>query len=143
MLHYEHVFGNVFEKRESKCCRVLMKYHRKNKDEKVITLRMAQQLKTKNIKQYQDNYFAISVELNFCQRQTHCIDDQHEVQSVTDTDNELTECQRPRKKLQSIGISPARLHAFMETLKSNISEAYNVQVGCFKIQSLILMIKMI
>ena len=48
-LHYEHVFGNVFEKRESKCCRVLMKYHRKNKGEQVITLRMAQQLKTKNI----------------------------------------------------------------------------------------------
>ena len=81
---------------------------------------------------YQDNYFAVSVKLNFCWRQTHCIDDQDKVQSVTDTDNEFTECQTPRKKLQSIGISPVSLHAFMKTLKSNISEAYKVQVHCLK-----------
>ena len=81
---------------------------------------------------YQDNYFAVSVKLNFCWRQTHCIDDQDKVQSVTDTDNEFTECQTPRKKLQSIGISPVSLHAFMKTLKSNISEAYKVQVDCLK-----------
>ena len=49
MLHYEKVFGNVFERRESKCCAVLMKYRRKVKGEQVITLQMAQQLKTKNI----------------------------------------------------------------------------------------------
>ena len=79
-----------------------------------------------------DNYFAISVKLHFCWRQTHCIDDQDKVQSVTDTDNEFTECQTPRKKLQSIGISPVSLHAFMKTLKSNISEAYKVQVDCLK-----------
>ena len=47
-------------------------------------------------------------------------------QSVTDTDNELTEGQTPRKKLQSIGISPVSLDAFMKTLKINISEAYKV-----------------
>ena len=81
---------------------------------------------------YQENYFAISLRLNFCQRQTHCIDDQDKFQSVTDTDNEFTECQTPRKKLQSIGISPVSLHAFMKTLKSNISEAYKVQVDCLK-----------
>ena len=56
-------------------------------------------------------------------RQTHCIDDQNKFQSVTDTDNEFIECQTPRKKLQSIFISPVSLHAFMKTLKSNISEA--------------------
>ena len=48
MLHYDQVFGNVFERRESKC-RVLTKHHRKVKGEQVITLQMAQQLKTKNI----------------------------------------------------------------------------------------------
>ena len=37
MLHYEQLFGNAFERRESKCCVVL------------ITLQMAQQLKNKNI----------------------------------------------------------------------------------------------
>ena len=49
MLHYEQVFGNVFERRESKCCAVLMKHRHKVKGEQVITLQMAQQLKTKNI----------------------------------------------------------------------------------------------
>ena len=49
MLHYEQVFGNVFERKGSKCCGVLMKYYRKVKIEQVITLQMAQQLKTKSI----------------------------------------------------------------------------------------------
>ena len=49
MLHYEQVFGNVFERRESKCCAVLIKHLRKVKGEQVITLQMAQQLKNKNI----------------------------------------------------------------------------------------------
>ena len=79
---------------------------------------------------YQDNYFVVSVKINFCQRQTKCIKDQDKFQPVKDTDNEVTECQTPRKKLQSIGISPVSLHAFMKNLKSNISEAQNVQVDC-------------
>ena len=49
MLHYEQVFGNVFERRESKCCGVLMKHRRKVKGKQMIALQMAQQLKTKNI----------------------------------------------------------------------------------------------
>ena len=42
------MFDNVFERRESKCCAVLTKY-RKVKGEQVITLLLAQELKTKNI----------------------------------------------------------------------------------------------
>ena len=72
---------------------------------------------------YQGNYFVVSVKLNFCKRQTDCIGDQDKVESVTDTDNEFTECQIPRKKLLSIGISPVSSHAFTKTFKSNISEA--------------------
>ena len=49
MLHYERVFGNVFERRQSKCCAVLIKHCRKVKGEQVITRQMAQELKTKNI----------------------------------------------------------------------------------------------
>ena len=49
MRHYEQVFGNVFDNRESKCCRVLMKHCRKVKGEQAITLQIPQQLKTKNI----------------------------------------------------------------------------------------------
>ena len=48
MPHYEQAFGNVYERRESKFCAVLMKHHAKVTDEQVITLQMAQQLKTKN-----------------------------------------------------------------------------------------------
>ena len=49
MLHYEQVFGNEFERRESKCRTVLMKHCRKVKGEQMIILQMVQQLKTKNI----------------------------------------------------------------------------------------------
>ena len=49
MLHYEQVFGNVFERRDSKCCAVLIKHCQKVKGEQVIILQMDQQLKTKNI----------------------------------------------------------------------------------------------
>ena len=49
MLHCEQVFGNVFERRESKYCAVLMKHRRKVKGEQVIILQMDQKLKTKNI----------------------------------------------------------------------------------------------
>ena len=66
MLHYEQVFGKVFERRESKCCGVLMQHRRKVKSEHVIALQMANQVKTKISMLYQDNYFAVSVKLNFC-----------------------------------------------------------------------------
>ena len=49
MIHYEQALGNVFERRESKCCAVLMKHRGKVKDEQVLILQMDQQLKTKNI----------------------------------------------------------------------------------------------
>ena len=53
------------------------------------------------------------------------IDDQDKCQSVTDTDKEFTEC-------GFNGISPVSLHTFMKTLKSDISETYEVQVDCLK-----------
>ena len=31
MLHYEQVFDNIFERRDSKCCAVLMKHRQKGK----------------------------------------------------------------------------------------------------------------
>ena len=49
MLYNEQVSGNAFERRQSKCCGVLMKNCHKTKDEQVITLRMAQQLKSENM----------------------------------------------------------------------------------------------
>ena len=68
---------------------------------------------------YQDIYSAVSVKLDFRDRLTV-------MRSITDTDNEFIECQTPRKKLQSIGISRVSLQAFMKTLKSNISEVHRV-----------------
>ena len=73
MLHYEQLFGNVFEMRESKCCAVLTKHRRKVKGEQVIILQMGQKLKSKNISDVsgplfccQCQYFAVSVKINFC-----------------------------------------------------------------------------
>ena len=49
MLLYEQVFGDAFERRESKCQALLMKHHQNVKGEQVIILQNVQQLKTKNI----------------------------------------------------------------------------------------------
>ena len=43
------MFGNAFERRESKCFAVLMKHRRKVKGKQVITIQMVQQLKPKYI----------------------------------------------------------------------------------------------
>ena len=109
-----------------------MKHCRKVKGEQVITLQMAQQLKTKNINVVPGQLLCGQCKAKFCQRQTHCLDYQDKVQSGTDTDSEFTECQTPRKNLQSIGISLVSLHAFMKTLKSDNSEAYKIQVDFLK-----------
>ena len=73
----------------------------KLKGEQVIILQMDQRLKTKNISD-------VPGQISCCQCKY----------LVKDTDNEFTECQTPRKKFQSIGISPVSLHAFTKTLKS-------------------------
>ena len=57
MLHYGQVFDNVFERKESKCCGVLIKHCRKVKGEQVITLQMAEQLKPNNINVVQGQLF--------------------------------------------------------------------------------------
>ena len=173
LLHYEQVFDNVFERRESKCYGVLMKHRHKVKDEQVITIQMAQcyevlikrrrkvkgeqvitvqmaqQLKTKNISVMPGQLFRGQCKAKFLlEIETHCTDDEYNVQFVTDTDNEFTEFQTSRKKLQSIGISPAtlqvvsqhsqitnakmKLDKVMKTIKNNISEVYKVQVDCLE-----------
>ena len=93
------MFGNVFGRRESKCCGALIKHRRKvkvnhsrNGSAIIITSML-----------YQDNYFVVSVKLNL-ETEIDCIDDEGKGQSVTDTDDEFTECQTPSKTLQSIAI---------------------------------------
>ena len=49
MLHYEKLFGNIFERKESQCCAAFLKHHRKVKGEQVIILQMDQLLRTNNI----------------------------------------------------------------------------------------------
>ena len=65
MLNYEQVFGNVFERRESKCCGILIKHRRKIKGEQVVTLQMAQELKTKNINVVLGQLFCRQCKANF------------------------------------------------------------------------------
>ena len=149
LLHYQQVFDNVFERRESKRCGVLMKHRRKVKGEQVITIQIAQQLKTKNISVMPGQLFCGQCKAKFLlEIETHCTDDEGKVQFVTDTDNEFTEFQTSRKKLQSIGISPVALHAvsqhsqitsakmkldkILNTIKNYISEVYKVQVDCLE-----------
>ena len=61
-----------------------MMNHRRNvQGEQLITLQMVYQIKTKNINVVPDKV------------------DEDKVQSVTDTDNEFTDGQTPRRKLQS------------------------------------------
>ena len=59
------MFSNVFERRESKCCGVLIKHCRKVKGEQVINLQMAQQLKTKNINVVLGQLFCRQCNANF------------------------------------------------------------------------------
>ena len=61
MLHYEQVFGKVFERRESKSCALVIKHCCKVKGELVIIRQMGQQMKTKNISD-------VSGQLFCCQR---------------------------------------------------------------------------
>ena len=65
MLHYKQVFGNAFEKRENKCCAVLMKHRRKLKGEQVVILQMDQQLKTKNISDVSGQLFCCQCKTKF------------------------------------------------------------------------------
>ena len=57
MPHFVQVFANVFERREGKCCAVLMKHCRKVKGEQVIILQMDQQLKAKYISEVSGQLF--------------------------------------------------------------------------------------
>ena len=61
MLHYEQVFGNVFQRRERKCRAVLMKH----KGEQVIIPQRHQQLKTKNISDVPGQLFCCQCKDNF------------------------------------------------------------------------------
>ena len=147
LLHYEQVFGNIFERSESKCCGVLVKHRHKVKGEQVITLQMTQQLKTKNINIIPGQLYCRQCKAKFLlETEIDCIDDEDKGQSVTDADDEFTECETPRKKFESMAVSPVSLHAvpqhsritnakvkidkIMNTIKSNISEAYKVQLHC-------------
>ena len=58
-------FGNVFERRESKCCAVLIKHRHKVKGEQVTTLQMTQQLKSKNINAVSGQLFSRQCKARF------------------------------------------------------------------------------
>ena len=105
-----------------------MKHCCKVKGEQMITLQMAQQLKTKNINVVPGQLFCRQRNAKFLLRQTQCIDDQDKAQSFTDTENEFTECQTLKKKFQTNGISPVSLQAFIKNFKSGISSTYKLQV---------------
>ena len=65
MLHYDQLFGNLSERRESKYCVVLMKNCCKAKAEQVITLQIAQKPKTKNINVVSGQLFCCECKATF------------------------------------------------------------------------------
>ena len=83
MLHYEQVFGNVFERRESECCAVLMKHRCKVKGEQVLIVQMDQQLKTKNISDVSKQLFCCQCRDKFLLETVQCKENgkQHHVQN--------------------------------------------------------------
>ena len=71
---------------------VLMKHRRKVKSKQVITLQMAQQLKTKNNNVIPRQLFCCQCKAKLLlETKIDCIDDEDKCQSVTDTDDEFTE----------------------------------------------------
>ena len=64
MPNYEQVFDNVFDRRESKYCGVLIKKCHKFEGKQVIFLQTAQQLEVKNINVVPGQLFCISIKLN-------------------------------------------------------------------------------
>ena len=65
MLYYEHVFGNFFERRGSRCCAVLTKHRRKVKGEQEIILQMYQKLKPKKINDVSGQLFCCQCKHKF------------------------------------------------------------------------------
>ena len=83
MLHYEQVFGNVFEGRESECCSVLMKHRPKVSGEQVLIVQMDQQLKTKNISDVSKQLFCCQCKHKFLLETVQCKENgkHHHIQS--------------------------------------------------------------
>ena len=74
-----------------------MKHHAKVTDEQVITLPMAQQLKTKNSNVVPGQLFCRQCKTKLLLKTDYCIDDQNKFQSVADTDNEFTDTNTKEK----------------------------------------------
>ena len=92
-----------------------MKHRHNVKNEQVITLQIAQKIKTKIINVIPGKIFCRQCKVKFLlETKIDCIDDEDKGQSVTDNDDEFTECQTPRKKLQSSVISSVSLHAVLQ-----------------------------
>ena len=89
---------------------------------------------------YQDHYFAVSVKLNFCYRQTHYINDQDKVQSVKDTDNEFTDT---KEKAPINWHFTCQLTRIYENFKEKHFRSIQSARWLLKIQSLILVIRII
>ena len=92
----DHVFGNVFERRESRCCGVLMKYHCKVKGEQVNTPQMTQYLKTKNINIIPGQIFCCQYKAKFLlETKIDCINDDNKIQK--ELHNHILSCIQSKK----------------------------------------------
>ena len=148
--HHEQFFGKVFERKQKNCCGVLINHKRKGiKGEQLITLEMAQYLKSKDFNVMPRNMLCCQCKTKYNEMNNG--DSDNNSQHITDmSDQEFDECETPKKKLnsslQAIGVSPidplhavaqhsriihakSKLDKVVDKLKNNLSEAYAIEIN--------------
>ena len=124
--HHEQLFGNVFERRATKCCGKLKNHRHKVIGLRTITLDMAQQLKSRSVdvmpghmlcRQCIDQYETlINSESRESEMEEDPIDDIDLIDDIDEAPNDAMYdvWETPRKRLntslETIGISPVNLH---------------------------------
>ena len=126
ILHYQQVFGNAFERRESKCCVILVKNRWKGKQ--VIILQIAQQIKTKNINVVPQQLFCCQYKAKFLL----------EIDSLHWWSRQLSICYRHWQRILWMSNTkrkpPMNWHFTwqLKRIYENFKEAYKVQIDCLK-----------
>lgn len=159
--HHKEVFGNVFERRNNKCCGILKNHSKGNvKGAKRVSLFMAKELKKLG--------YNVSPGFMLCRQcskeyellmstepEVETVDELESTVNVDATDDDFQQCVTPKRKanisLDTMDISPIVLHGVaqhsrvvcakrkldkaVDHLRSNLSGAYNVDIGELSVES--------
>ena len=149
--HHEQFFGNVFERRQEKCCAVLKTHKKRAQGTRRVTLEIANRLQAKG--------HEITPGMMLCRQCDKCYQDLCEKSSELSSPEEMDDdedapddatyehFETPRKRLNTtlgmVGVSPVNLHSVpqhsrtgsakqklekvIDVYKSSLAEAYNVK----------------